>query len=334
MSHGGIFTCVETIRPMLEVAFNVQSLDCSRTGHFGLKLLHFLKLLKDATRIVVNSSGPDVLYIHTALGRMSIRDCLLVTLFLQRFNLKVFVHVHSFGDPIEGEKNGLSRFFIRQLLSRASAIFTFSEKVFSDLNFHGYRSVMVNNPAPLKRPTWSSSADSGPVVIFVGSLIIRKGVDILARAVPILIKELPSLRIEVYGQGDFDFLASIEPEEIKGSVRVYGHIPNEVLADRICKSSVLVLPSRDEGMPMVILEALAFRTRVVSCDVGCIKAISTDSRLLKLVRHDPDELAAGILEMINMTPPDDRVFDDWYRDFDPRRIAETVISSIDRSGFG
>jgi glycosyltransferase involved in cell wall biosynthesis len=60
---------------------------------------------------------------------------------------------------------------------------------------------------------------------------------------------------------------------------------------------LLVLPSRSEGLPNVILEAISFGVRVVAADVGAVRDVITDRNKGWLVPSgDPNALAAAIIE--------------------------------------
>ncbi len=66
------------------------------------------------------------------------------------------------------------------------------------------------------------------------------------------------------------------------------------------KSSVLVLPSREEGFGMVLLEAMHMGVPVVASNTGGIPEIVLDQMNGILVeRENPEALSAGILSVLN-----------------------------------
>lgn len=96
-----------------------------------------------------------------------------------------------------------------------------------------------------------SSRKPGLRLIFVGTLIARKGLDVLIEAVRSLHKKGASVSLDVYGPGDssrFDFDQS--------TVSYCGLIPFGCSQAVIGKYDLLVLPSRYDGWGVVVNEAL------------------------------------------------------------------------------
>jgi glycosyltransferase involved in cell wall biosynthesis len=109
-----------------------------------------------------------------------------------------------------------------------------------------------------------------PVVGFVGRLCPEKGVDVLLAATPAVLRSRPDARIVVIGSG---------PEErrlqqlacdlrISDSVIFLGH--RDDVLDLLPDIDVLTVPSRSDGAPLVIHEAMQAGVAVVGADVGGI----------------------------------------------------------------
>lgn len=106
--------------------------------------------------------------------------------------------------------------------------------------------------------TVPTSSDFGLKLIFVGTLISRKGLDILIEAVRNLNKMNLTVFLDVYGSGDssqFFFDQSI--------VSYCGKIPFGCAQAFIGKYDLLVLPSRYDGWGVVVNEALMAGTPVI-----------------------------------------------------------------------
>lgn len=90
--------------------------------------------------------------------------------------------------------------------------------------------------------------DGPPRVLFVGGWSLRKGVDILMRA----IKSLPGVMLTHVGkQGDHPF-----PDGDPQFERM-GHVPQWQLTEHYCRADVFALASREEGFGLVLTQALA-----------------------------------------------------------------------------
>jgi glycosyltransferase involved in cell wall biosynthesis len=121
-----------------------------------------------------------------------------------------------------------------------------------------------------------------PRVLFVGSLIGRKGVDTLLRAfaeiAPNLRRAGPDYRLVLIGDGPEEAnLARLAVELGIGElVEFGGFLPQAEVAACMRRASLFVLPSNEEGQGVVLLEAMASGTPVVATNVGGIPEVLGD----------------------------------------------------------
>ncbi|MEO5740625.1 MAG: glycosyltransferase [Vicinamibacterales bacterium] len=110
----------------------------------------------------------------------------------------------------------------------------------------------------------------GQLACFIGNLVHEKGPDILLEALAGLSARSKSLKVVFVGDGVMTPALQQKTKELGLSHRVT--FPGRCLPDRvplwIAASDVVCLPSRREGCPNVVLEALACGRPVVACDVG------------------------------------------------------------------
>jgi glycosyltransferase involved in cell wall biosynthesis len=144
--------------------------------------------------------------------------------------------------------------------------------------FNGRRTVRHIPNAVTVRPTERTSvppsgASGQPIVLFVGRLSPEKGVDVLMRALPSLLARHPSVRVRLVGDGPSRPVVQqlIDELGVGPHVELIGHV--EDTTPQYATARVLCLPSRSEGMPNVILEAVAAGLPVVATDVGDVKAL-------------------------------------------------------------
>ena len=112
----------------------------------------------------------------------------------------------------------------------------------------------------------STLAQHSVRIIFVGSIELdRKGLDVLIDAVEILIKEsVPLFRLVIVGDGpDISLLRDLViAKGLVSFVEFWGESENPL--DIIRQSDLLVLPSRREGLPNVMLEAMSCGVCVIA----------------------------------------------------------------------
>jgi len=135
------------------------------------------------------------------------------------------------------------------------------------------------------------------VAIVAGNLVPVKGVDVLIEAFAILRSGDACDRLIIVGEGASrdDLRSQSEAAGLGGRVDFAGRMAAEELALHMAAADVFVLPSRQEGLGLVLAEALASGTPCVASRVGGIPEVVTGPEYGVLVAaEDPDALAAGI----------------------------------------
>jgi len=161
-------------------------------------------------------------------------------------------------------------------------------------------------------------ADDSPTVGFVGRLSREKGVDIFLRAATLVLAELPATKFAVIGDGpDRDALAALAKElGIEESLSMPGRRSD--MPQVYALLDMLVSASRQEGLPMTILEAMASGLPVVATMVGELPSIIVNGVSGVLVApEDPEALAEAIKSLLH-DPERRRAMSDAAR----RRIEE------------
>ena len=155
-----------------------------------------------------------------------------------------------------------------------------------------------------------------PLILSVGRLRHKKGFDTLIDACALLAAEGTKFQCEIIGYGpEEDALRrQIEARGLKGVVRLSGKRPQDEVLARMKSAAVFALPCRvlddgdRDGIPNVILEALALQTPVVSTRVSGIPEIITHEKTGLLV--EPDDAAALKIALLQILtcPEDARAF--------------------------
>jgi glycosyltransferase involved in cell wall biosynthesis len=141
----------------------------------------------------------------------------------------------------------------------------------------------------------------GPIVLSVGWLIPRKGHDLVIRAAA----TMPEVTLLIVGQGPQEMTLQRLVEQLgsRERVRFVGSIPQERLTAVYSAADALVLASSREGLPNVVLEALACGTPVVATAVWGTPEVLSTRAAGRLVRERTPEAIAGALRELLLDPP-------------------------------
>ncbi len=134
---------------------------------------------------------------------------------------------------------------------------------------------------------------SGKVIASVGSLIERKGHDVVIRASA----ALPEATLLIAGEGDEKarLISLARSLGVEGRVRFLGALAHEKLVEIYNAADALVLASTREGWPNVLLEAMACGTPAVASDAGGCGEVIRASEAGRIVAERTSEAFAAAL---------------------------------------
>ena len=161
-------------------------------------------------------------------------------------------------------------------------------------------------------------------LLYVGRLRIRKGVEVLLEALAGLALERPSARLLVAGDGEQRNALEARARELRlgaDRVRFLGRVSAARVRWLLEGASALVVPSIYEGMPLVVLEAMAAGVPVVASRVSGIPEVVIDGATGWLVPcEDPPALARALEAALG-----DRVEARRRGEAGRRRVAERYL---------
>lgn len=136
--------------------------------------------------------------------------------------------------------------------------------------------------------------DREPVIGFCGSWIPRKGVRLLAQAIPALLRELPAWRLLLVGCGELR-PADHFPSDVVDRIRVVPHASREGELPALYRSMrLLVMPSIYESFGLVAAEAMACATPVLGPPTGLLASLAAGREYLALPERTAEALVAAL----------------------------------------
>ena len=140
------------------------------------------------------------------------------------------------------------------------------------------------------------------LVLFVGMLIFLKGVHILIQAMKLVTRRIPDAKLLIIGRGGYkgQLEKLVRELGLEGKVEFVNHVPQAALRDYMRMCRVLVLPSLSEGLPRVLIEAMACGKPVIGTNVGGIPSLIHDGVNGFLIPpNDSQALAAKIIFLLS-----------------------------------
>ncbi|MDA8112254.1 MAG: glycosyltransferase [Nitrospiraceae bacterium] len=128
-------------------------------------------------------------------------------------------------------------------------------------------------------------------IIIVGRLVPLKGHRFLVEAMALLAKDFPDLGLLIVGDGECEPFLREQVENLGLSSRVVFLGLRRDIPDILGISEIMVLPSSREGLPIVLLEAMAAGLPVAVTPVGGIPEVVEEGKTGFFIEQNPESIA-------------------------------------------
>lgn len=154
-----------------------------------------------------------------------------------------------------------------------------------------------------------ATAPAAPRLVCVGRLCEQKGQLLLLQALRQLRDRGIVVQLVLAGDGEMraEIGALVDALALRSQVRITGWIGSEQVRDEIVAARALVLPSFAEGLPVVIMEAMALRRPVISTYVAGIPELVRDGDTGWLAPAGDIDALARAIELCAATSPEELV---------------------------
>lgn len=271
---GGISTVVKGyLSSSLSEEFDIRYISSHVDGSKFRKLGQAIKAYFKFIRVCICKSA-EVVHIHSSFGPSFFRKAIFIII-SRIFRVPTINHVHGAEfDNFYNNAGKVKKAFVRKIYNLPEITIGLSDEWVQRLSsiIPAEKLVRLENFAVV--PEKYNSEKNENIVLFLGEVGKRKGAYDIPKVVEILSEEIQDISFILGGNGEVEKLNQIIKEKrLDKFMKTLGWVDGNDKKALLEKSKIYFLPSYNEGMPMSILEGMAFGLPVVSTTVGGIPTL-------------------------------------------------------------
>jgi glycosyltransferase involved in cell wall biosynthesis len=241
----------------------------SHTGKSKLKDLLAFIVAFFATLFILIKGKVDILHCHMSYNGSFWRKFTFMLL-AKAFRVKSIIHLHGseFKD-FYARSTERKQKYIRYLINNVDEFIVLSDS-WDDFihSITGRKCTVINNYVDIVK---TDTVRGSKQIVFLGALIKRKGVYDLIEACSQLTEDYT---LHLCGSGEDEQVAElIKSKNLTDKVIMHGWIDSEQKRNLLSECNLFVLPTYNEGLPMVIIEAMACEIPILTTPVGAIPEV-------------------------------------------------------------
>ena len=140
------------------------------------------------------------------------------------------------------------------------------------------------------------------LVGYIGNLVRGKGVMNFIDAARLILRQRDDVEFLIVGDGSLfsEIRDKLESNDLQNKVKLTGWIPHDEIPDYLNKLRLLVLPSYSEGLPGIVLEAMACGAPILATPVGGIPDLIKDGVTGFIIEDNtPESIAKNVRRALN-----------------------------------
>ncbi|MGE2731086.1 glycosyltransferase family 4 protein [Mycolicibacterium vaccae] len=306
-TKGGIASYVRAMQgTSLWRDWNVRHVTTHRDGTAAAKVMTFAL---GAAQFVLElvRFRPTVIHLHASTRGSFIRKAILF--WISRVaGTPVVLHMHGSGFPQDYENSPRAvQAFARATLHRSSAFVALGQMWADRMRSIAPDARILAIPNGVALGESVAQCAAGPVpVVFLGRIGDHKGTFSLLAAWAKLVSEPgfvgpggPTATLTIAGDGEVARArACVKDLCLEDTVTVHGWLAENQVDEILDRSKVFVLPSRNEGQPMAVLEAMARGLCVIAGNVGGLPEMIGGGAGILIPPDDPEALADALRQVL------------------------------------
>lgn len=291
-------------------SFNINVIERKKDSNGRLRLENIVNyyVLLNKLKKYCSRTFFDTLYYHSSIKLALLKDLLIIKKIKNgKKTLRIVLHIHyAEYEKIMFSKKMLNNLILNLINKYIDMVIFLSDKTRQEFISHGInkeKTVCIYNFHQIRidESDYIKKIKNAPnkriVLTFMGSIDKRKGIIDCLRAL---------------NNCNFDFVfnicgelndSEIETEfnkmvdNLNGKAKYHGYVSGKHKEDILLNTDVLLLPSYGEGLPIVLLEALASGCSIITTNVGAITEILNDENGIIIIPGDIEGLKKAIIRL-------------------------------------
>ncbi len=268
----------------------------SESGNVIKATLANLARIWKLRKLIRGSQSPIVVGFVSTTNILVILACL---------GLKVKVFISERNDPAKQSLGRIWDGLRRWIYPWADIVTANSKGVIENLStfVHSEKLAYVPNPIVIQNESTSGAAATlhKPCLLAVGRLHWQKGYDILLKSFAALAPHYPEWKLYIVGKGGLQSELEVLSNELKLTNRVIWVANSDAIEFYYKNADIFVLASRHEGMPNVLLEAMAYGLPAIVTDAspGPLEYVTHEETGLVVPAEDVEAMSNAIRRLIS-----------------------------------
>ncbi len=162
------------------------------------------------------------------------------------------------------------------------------------------------------------------ILTYIGRLVKEKGIIELTETLKTLDDRFYCIFI-----GDGPLKERLENDvDLSGKIMLTGQVPNEMVTTYLSKADIFILPSYSEGMPTVLIEALALKKPVVSTNVGGVPDLFGEYSNILIEPKSSEQIKDTLIDYVDDSTYSEEIIEDLYEKVIEEYNAEINASKL------
>lgn len=247
----------------------------------------------------------DLFYIHMASYGSTFRKGYYIR-FLKKRNKKIILHIHGaeyllFYNKLSKKRKAI----VNDIWAKSDLVIALSEQwkeKFGEI-FKNSNIIVIHNGIDTEQYKCAlcDITKYQNHFLFLGRLGKRKGAYDIIKAVYVIRDNYPQIKVYMAGDGEIcKVKEEIEKAGLDEQIKVVGWVDFNKKIELLKKSSTVLLPSYNEGLPMTILEGMAAGKVIISTEVGGIpEVVKSGENGILIKPGDIDSLSNAICKVMD-----------------------------------